>query len=179
MPATSKPADAYAGSAIKARGAGQYLPHQPQQRTIFYSYQHKPGGNARYTRANRGRRGETMTQPWPVGSFWLRPAMRVANRETAASRRASARCRSHLLVEPGLRRPPGRPNLPQAVRSNQLREGHDAKLLGATEATRPVVAAVSIDDAVEGLPRQKVPWPVRTGSCRDTWRLRGGENPER
>ena len=42
MPATSKPADAYAGSAIKARGAGQYLPHQPQQRTIFLSYQHKP-----------------------------------------------------------------------------------------------------------------------------------------
>ena len=35
MPATSKPADAYAGSAIKAHGAGQYLPHQPQQRTIF------------------------------------------------------------------------------------------------------------------------------------------------
>lgn len=29
------------------------------------------GGNARCTRANRGRRGETMTQPWPVGSFWL------------------------------------------------------------------------------------------------------------
>ncbi len=32
---------------------------------------------------------------------------------------------------------------------DQLREGHDAKLLGATEATRPVVAAVSIDDAME------------------------------
>ena len=43
------------------------------------------------------------------------------------------------------------------MRSNQLREGPDAKLLGATEATRPVVAAVSIDDAVEGLPRQKYP----------------------
>jgi len=28
MAATSKPADAYAGSAMKARGAGQYLPHR-------------------------------------------------------------------------------------------------------------------------------------------------------
>src|SRR5271156_1715257 len=32
----------------------------------------------------------------------------------------------------------------------------DAKLLGATEAARPVIAAVSIDDAMEGLPRQEV-----------------------
>jgi hypothetical protein len=42
------------------------------------------------------------------------------------------------------------------VAVGQLRKGHDAKLLGATEATRPAVAAVSIDDAMEGLPRQKV-----------------------
>ena len=47
-------------------------------------------------------------------------------------------------------------DIAQALAVGQLREGHDAKLLGATEATRPVVAAVSIDDAVESLPRQKV-----------------------
>src|SRR5271170_4845543 len=47
-------------------------------------------------------------------------------------------------------------DIAQALAVGQLREGHDAKLLGATEATRPVVAAVSIDDAVEGLPRQEV-----------------------
>ena len=44
-------------------------------------------------------------------------------------------------------------DIAQALAVGQLREGHDAKLLGATEATRPVVAAVSIDDAVKGLPR--------------------------
>src|SRR5262249_1051141 len=32
----------------------------------------------------------------------------------------------------------------------------DAKLLGATEAARPVIAAVPMDDAMEGLPRQEV-----------------------
>jgi len=47
-------------------------------------------------------------------------------------------------------------DIAQALAVGQLREGHDAKLLGAIEATRPVIAAVSIDDAMEGLPRQKV-----------------------
>jgi hypothetical protein len=44
-----------------------------------------------------------------------------------------------------------------------LREGHDAKLLGATEAARPVIAAVTIDDAMEGLSRQEVHDPHEQG----------------
>jgi hypothetical protein len=47
-------------------------------------------------------------------------------------------------------------DIAQALAVGQLREGHDAKLLGATEAARPVIAAVTIDDAMEGLPRQEV-----------------------
>ena len=47
-------------------------------------------------------------------------------------------------------------DIAQALAVGQLREGHDAKLLGATQAARPVIAAVSIDDAMEGLPRQEV-----------------------
>jgi hypothetical protein len=47
-------------------------------------------------------------------------------------------------------------DIAQALAVGQLREGHDAKLLGATEAARPVIAAVTIDDAMEGLSRQEV-----------------------
>src|SRR5271154_386710 len=47
-------------------------------------------------------------------------------------------------------------DIAQAFAIGQLREGHNAKLLSATEAARPVIAAVSIDDAMEGLPRQEL-----------------------
>src|SRR5271169_3528182 len=47
-------------------------------------------------------------------------------------------------------------DIAQALAVGQLREGHDAKLFGATEATRPVIAAVTIDDTMEGLPRKEV-----------------------
>jgi hypothetical protein len=47
-------------------------------------------------------------------------------------------------------------DIAQALAVGQLREGHDAKLLGATEAARPMIAVVSIDDAMECLPRQEV-----------------------
>ena len=43
----------------------------------------------------------------------------------------------------------------ESAEEYQQRQGHDAKLLGATEAARPVIAAVSIDDAMEGLQRQR------------------------
>jgi hypothetical protein len=44
----------------------------------------------------------------------------------------------------------------QALAVGQLRKGHDAKLLGATETARPVIAAVAIHDAMEVFPRQKI-----------------------
>src|SRR5262249_6972333 len=47
-------------------------------------------------------------------------------------------------------------DIAQTFAVGQLREGHDTKLLGATEIARPVIAAVSIDDAMEGLPWQEV-----------------------
>ena len=47
-------------------------------------------------------------------------------------------------------------DIAQTFAVGQLREGHNAKLLGATEAARPVIAVVSMDDAMEGLPRQEV-----------------------
>src|SRR5207342_1168116 len=47
-------------------------------------------------------------------------------------------------------------DIAQAFAVGQLRKGHDAKLLGATEAARPVIAVVSMDDAMEGLPGQEV-----------------------
>ncbi len=47
-------------------------------------------------------------------------------------------------------------DIAQALAVGKLREGHDAKLLGATEVSYPVIAAVAIHDAMEGFPRQKV-----------------------
>jgi len=47
-------------------------------------------------------------------------------------------------------------DIAQALAVGKLRKGHDAKLLGATEASYPVIAAVAIHDAMEGLPRQEV-----------------------
>src|SRR5204862_7558845 len=47
-------------------------------------------------------------------------------------------------------------DIAQAIAIGPLREGHDTKLLGATETARPVIAGVSMDDAMEGLPRQEV-----------------------
>src|SRR3989304_5890500 len=47
-------------------------------------------------------------------------------------------------------------DIAQAFAVGKLREGHDAKLLGTTEASYPVIAADAIHDAMEGLPRQKV-----------------------
>src|SRR5674476_1056178 len=69
----------------------------------------------------------------------------------ASDRRADA----HVVKLAGLSRQ-AYFDIAQALAVGQLREGHDAKLLGATEAARPVIAAVTIDDAMEGLPRQEV-----------------------
>ena len=69
----------------------------------------------------------------------------------ASDRRADA----HVVKLAGLSRQTHF-DIAQALAVGQLREGHDAKLLGATQAARPVIAAVSIDDAMEGLPRQEV-----------------------
>src|SRR5450756_2541700 len=69
----------------------------------------------------------------------------------ASDRRADA----HVVKLAGLSRQTHF-DIAQAFAVGQLREGHDAKLLGATEAARPVIAAVTIDDAMEGLPRKEV-----------------------
>jgi len=65
-------------------------------------------------------------------------------------------------------------DIAQAFAVGQLREGHDAKLLGATKAARPVIAAVTIDDAMEGLPRQEV-HDLHEQGLAEVRRLRGGE----
>jgi hypothetical protein len=44
----------------------------------------------------------------------------------------------------------------QALAPGQLREGHAAELLGAGQGAHSMVAAVALDDAVEGLPGQEV-----------------------
>ena len=69
----------------------------------------------------------------------------------ASDRRADA----HVVKLAGLSRQTHF-DIAQAFAVGQLREGHDAKLLGATKAARPVIAAVTIDDPMEGLPRQEV-----------------------
>src|SRR5271168_3181551 len=80
----------------------------------------------------------------------------VARLVSVGQRRASdRRADAHVVKLAGLSRQTHF-DIAQALAVGQLREGHDAKLLGATEAARPVIAAVSIDDAVEGLPRQEV-----------------------
>ena len=47
-------------------------------------------------------------------------------------------------------------DIAQAFAVGKLGESHDAKLIGATEGSYPVIAAVTIHDAMEGLPRQEV-----------------------
>ena len=80
----------------------------------------------------------------------------VARLVGIGQRRASdCRANAHVVKLTGLSRQTHF-DIAQAFAVGQLRKGHDAKLLGATEAARPVIAAVSIDDAMEGLPRQKV-----------------------
>ena len=80
----------------------------------------------------------------------------VAQLVGIGQRRASdCRADAHVVKLPGLSRQTHF-DIAQAFAVGQLREGHDAKLLGATEAARPVIAAVPIDDAMEGLPRQEV-----------------------
>jgi hypothetical protein len=69
----------------------------------------------------------------------------VARLVSIGQRRASdRRTDSHVVKLAGLSRQTHF-DIAQALAVGQLREGHDAKLLRATEATRPVVAAVSID----------------------------------
>ena len=80
----------------------------------------------------------------------------VARLVGVGQRRASdRRADAHVVKLAGLSRQTHF-DIAQALAVGQLREGHDAKLLGATEAARPVIAAVTIDDAMEGLPRQEV-----------------------
>jgi hypothetical protein len=71
-------------------------------------------------------------------------------------RRASHRCADAHVVKLASLSRQTHFDIAQAFAVGQLREGHDAKLLGATEAARPLIAAVSIDDAMEGLPRQEL-----------------------
>ena len=47
-------------------------------------------------------------------------------------------------------------NVTYIANYNKLRESHDAKLVGATEGSYPVIAAVTIHNAMEGLPRKEV-----------------------
>src|SRR5665213_1508931 len=78
----------------------------------------------------------------------------VARLVSIGQRRASdRRADAHVVKRAGLSRQTHF-DIAQALAVGQLREGHDAKLLGATEAARPVIATVPIDDAMEGLPRQ-------------------------
>src|SRR5208282_1328149 len=80
----------------------------------------------------------------------------VARLVSIGQRRASdRRADAHVVELAGLSRQTHF-DIAQALAVGQLREGHDAKLLGATEAARPVIAAVTINDAMEGLPRQEV-----------------------
>jgi len=80
----------------------------------------------------------------------------VARLVSIGQRRASdRRADAHVVKLAGLSRQTHF-DIAQALAVGQLREGHDAKLLGATEAARPVIAAVPIDDTMEGLPRQEV-----------------------
>lgn len=45
----------------------------------------------------------------------------------------------------------------RAARSiSQSREGHAPKLLGTAQRTQPLVAPISRDDAMEGLPREEI-----------------------
>jgi hypothetical protein len=80
----------------------------------------------------------------------------VARLVGIGQRRASDRCADPHVVKLAGLSCQTHFDIAQALAVGQLRESHDAKLLGATEAARPVIAAVSIDDAMEGLPRQEV-----------------------
>ena len=69
----------------------------------------------------------------------------------ACDRRADA----HMIELAGLS-PQTDLDIAQALAVGQLRESHDAKLLGATETARPVITAVMIHDAMESLPWQEI-----------------------
>jgi len=47
-------------------------------------------------------------------------------------------------------------NIAQALAISQLRKGHNAKLLGATETARPMITTVTIHNAMESLPWQEI-----------------------
>ena len=69
----------------------------------------------------------------------------------ACDRRADA----HVIELAGLSRQTHL-DIAQAFAVCQLCEGHNAKLLGATETARPVIAAVAVHDAMERLPWQEI-----------------------
>jgi hypothetical protein len=55
----------------------------------------------------------------------------------------------------GLRTQAGR-DIAQTLSIGQLREGRAAKLIGAAEIADSMIAALTLDDATEGLPRKMV-----------------------
>jgi len=62
---------------------------------------------------------------------------------------------AHVIELAGLS-PQTHLDIAQALAVGQLREGHDAKLLGATKTARPIITAVTINDAMESLPGQEI-----------------------
>jgi hypothetical protein len=60
------------------------------------------------------------------------------------------------VVELGGLRPQARGDVAQTLSIGQLREGHATKLIGATEIADSPIAAVTLDDATEGLPRKMI-----------------------
>src|SRR5262249_61463089 len=90
----------------------------------------------------------------PLGQFEIyAPVAQLVGvgQRRACDRRADA----HMIELAGLS-PQTDLDIAQALAVGQLRESHDAKLLGATETARPVITAVTIYDAMESLPWQEI-----------------------
>jgi hypothetical protein len=65
------------------------------------------------------------------------------------------RAKPHV-IELGRLRREARFDIAQTLSVSELRKGHAAKLLGATQGARPMIAAIASDDAMKSFPRQKV-----------------------
>lgn len=71
--------------------------------------------------------------------------------------RGAGNCRAKThVIELGRPRREARFDVAQALSLSELRKGHAAKLLGATQGAPPMIAAIASGDAMRSFPRQKV-----------------------
>ena len=78
----------------------------------------------------------------------------VARFVRVGERTARHRSANPQVIELGRLRTQARFDVAQALAIRELREGHAAQLSRATEIADAMIAAVTLDDAAEGLPRQ-------------------------